>query len=253
MGADLEGRIALVTGSSRGIGRAIALALAEDGADVCVHYNRDEEAAEETAAAIRALGRRVAKVRAGLDSFESAKHLVEAVRGELGDPDIVVHNAGVASRGKTVADTDPSEPEALFRIHAAAAFHLAQLALPAMRQRTRSDFVFVSSVMTTALTPNGAPYSMAKAALEALAYTLAKEERKNRVHVNLVAPGIVETDMGKRLVKAWYGVDDPRALDPKMPFGRMCQPEDVANAVRFLVSSRAAYLTAEKLQVHGGG
>ena len=93
---------------------------------------------------------------------------------------------------------------------------------------------------------------MAKAALEALAFTLAKEERRNGIHVNVVAPGLVETEMGRRLVKAG-GVEDIRALDQISPFGRVCQPEDVANAVRFLVSDAAGYITGHKINVDGGG
>ncbi len=94
---------------------------------------------------------------------------------------------------------------------------------------------------------------MGKAALEALAFTLAKEERRHGIHVNVVAPGVVETEMGRRLVRATRGVEDMRALDRHMPFCRVCQPEDVANVVRFLVSERAGYLTGERIYVHGGG
>jgi NAD(P)-dependent dehydrogenase (short-subunit alcohol dehydrogenase family) len=93
---------------------------------------------------------------------------------------------------------------------------------------------------------------MAKAAMEALAMTLAKEERAHGIHVNVVAPGLVETEMGRRLVKATSGVTDMRSLDASMPFGRVCQPEDVASVVRFLVSERAGYLTGEKINVHAG-
>jgi NAD(P)-dependent dehydrogenase (short-subunit alcohol dehydrogenase family) len=122
-----------------------------------------------------------------------------------------------------------------------------------MRQQPRGDIVMVSSTATLSHGANGAPYNMGKAAMEALAYTLAKEERPNGIRVNVVAPGLVETEMGRRLMKATAGVDDLRKLDAIMPFGRVCQPEDVANAVRFLVSERAAYLTGEKVNVHGGG
>jgi NAD(P)-dependent dehydrogenase (short-subunit alcohol dehydrogenase family) len=94
---------------------------------------------------------------------------------------------------------------------------------------------------------------MGKSAMEALAITLAKEERANGIHVNIVAPGLVETEMGRRLMKATAGVDDLRQLDASMPFGRVCQPEDVSNVVRFLVSERAGYLTGEKINVWGGG
>ena len=88
---------------------------------------------------------------------------------------------------------------------------------------------------------------------KALAFGLAKEERANGIHVNVVAPGLVETEMGRRLIKATQGVDDISTIHSRMPFGRVCQPEDVANVVRYLVSERGSYLTGEKLNVHGGG
>ena len=94
---------------------------------------------------------------------------------------------------------------------------------------------------------------MGKTAMEALAYTLAKEERRYGIRVNIVAPGLVETDMGKRLIKATQGVQDIRTLDDSMPFGRVCQPQDVANVVDFLVSPQNSYLTGERLYCDGGG
>jgi NAD(P)-dependent dehydrogenase (short-subunit alcohol dehydrogenase family) len=94
---------------------------------------------------------------------------------------------------------------------------------------------------------------MGKAAMEALAYTLANELKPNGIHVNIVAPGLVETEMGRRLVRARSGVTDLRELDATMPFGRVCQPEDIANVVRFVVSEGAGYVTGQKINVHGGG
>ena len=99
----------------------------------------------------------------------------------------------------------------------------------------------------------GAPYNMGKTAMEALAYTLAKEERPNGIRVNIVAPGLVDTDMGQRLMNALQGVEDIRTLDDSMPWGRVCQPEDVANVVKFLVSDANSYLTGERLYCDGGG
>lgn len=253
MGDGLQGRVALVSGAGRGIGRAIALGLAEDGADVAVNYHRNEQAAQQTVQAIEALGRRAVACRAAVEDYEADRAMVESVAEQLGPVDLLVHNAGVASRGKTVADTDPEELLRVLHTHAAAGHYLAKLVVPAMRTRPRGDIVVISSVATHQLWAGGAPYNMAKAALEAFAYTLAKEERPHGIHVNIVAPGLVETDMGRRLVRATMGVEDMRTLDKDMPFGRVCQPDDVANAVRFLVSERAAYLTGEKLHVHGGG
>jgi len=249
----LAGRVALVTGGGRGIGGAIALAFAEDGADVAVNYRRDEAAAKETVAAIEALGRRARSYQASVESFDENRAMVDGILADFGQIDILVNNAGNASRGNSVLDTDPAELERVVRIHALAPHHLCQLVLPSMRQRPRGDIVMVSSTATLSYGANGAPYSMGKAAMEALAYTLAKEERPNGIRVNIVAPGLVETEMGRRLMKATAGVDDLRKLDAIMPFGRVCQPEDVASAVRFLVSEGASYLTGEKVNVHGGG
>jgi NAD(P)-dependent dehydrogenase (short-subunit alcohol dehydrogenase family) len=249
----LAGRIALVTGSSRGIGRAIALGLAEDGADVAVNYRRDADAASETVAAIRALGRNARAYRAAVDDRGALRAMVESASAEFGPIDLLVNNAGIASRGQSVCDTDPDELERCIRIHALGPAELCRLVLPGMRTRPRGDVVMISSVATLYYAPNSAPYNMGKAAMEALAFGLAKEERGNGIHVNVVAPGLVETEMGRRLVKATRGVDDLRKLDSSMPFGRVCQPEDVANVVRYLVSEGGAYLTGEKLNVHAGG
>ena len=139
------------------------------------------------------------------------------------------------------------------RVHAFAPHRLCQLVLPSMKTRPRGDIVMISSVATLHNTAGGAPYNMGKAALEALAWTLAKEVKKRGIHVNVVAPGLVETEMGRRLMKAVAGVDDLRKLDAGSPFGRVCQPEDVAGAVRWLVSDKAAYVTGEKINVYGGG
>ena len=166
--------------------------------------------------------------------------MVDAVVKDFGFVDILVNNAGIASRGQTVKNTDPAEFERVVRTHAFGAWYLCHLAIPSMRTRPRGDIVMISSVATLNHAGGGAPYNMGKAALEALAWTLSKEEKKHGIHVNIVAPGLVETEMGKRLAKGAMGVDDIRKLDAVMPFGRVCQPEDVANVVRFLVSERAS-------------
>ncbi len=249
----LTGRVALVTGGSRGIGRAICLALAEDGADIAVNYRRDDEAASETVADVEALGRKARAYQASVDDFDALALMVAGAEKELGPIDILVNNAGIASRGQNVVDTDPAELERCVRIHALGPAQLCKLVLPGMRTRPRGDVIMISSVATLHWGPNSAPYNMGKAAMEALAFGLAKEERANGIHVNVVAPGLVETEMGRRLIKATQGVDDISTIHSRMPFGRVCQPEDVANVVRYLVSERGSYVTGEKLNVHGGG
>ena len=249
----LAGRVALVTGGGRGIGRAIALGLAEDGADVAVNYRRDETAAAETVQAIEALGRRAGAFQASVDSWEEDAAMATAVLEQFGAVDILVNNAGQASRGQKVADTDPAELERVVHTHALGPHYLSKLLLPRMRERERGDIVMISSVATDHFSAGGAPYNMGKAAMEALAWTLAKEERRNGIHVNVVAPGLVETEMGRRLVKATSGVDDLRKLDAAMPFGHVCSPEEIADTVRYLVSDRAGYVTGQKIVVDGGG
>lgn len=253
VGVNLAGRVALVTGGGRGIGRAIVLALAGDGADVAVNYRRDAEAAEETAAAAEALGVKARAYPATIGDAAETAVLAGAVLADFGLVDILVNNAGIASRGESVVDTDPAEVERVVRTHAFGAHHLCRALLPAMRSSPRGDIVMISSAITATMPANSAPYNMAKAALEALALTLAREERDHGIRVNIVAPGIVATDMGQRLARAVTGVDDIHRLDARAPFGRVCAPEDVAAVVRFLVSDAAAYLTGQKVVVDGGG
>lgn len=245
-------RVALVTGGSRGIGRAIALGLAEDGVDVAVSYRRDADAAAEVVAAAEGMGVRGRAYPATLGAPEAAEALAGSVLDDLGHVDILVSNAGVASRGLPVTETDHAELERVIGTHALAAHHLCRLLVPQMRERSRGDIVVVSSIATRLLAASGAPYSMAKAALEAMAMTLAKEELRAGIRVNIVAPGLVDTEMGRRLVRATEGVEDIRTLDERSPFGRVCAPEDVAAVVRFLVSDRCGYVTGQRIAVDGG-
>ena len=251
MGA-LDGRNAFISGGSRGIGRAIALALAADGADVAINYRRDGEAALATVREITAMGRRSSAFAASVDDADACAAMCTTVLEEFGPIDLLVHNAGIASRGQTVVKTELAEVERNWRTHTLAGFILAQHFVPGMRDADRGDVVMISSVATTHMQAGGAPYTMAKAGLEALAMTLAKEERRNGIHVNVVAPGLVETEMGRRLVKGAMGVDEIHSLDAGSPFGHVCTPEEVAAVVRGLVSDVGAYLTGIRVTVDGG-
>jgi NAD(P)-dependent dehydrogenase (short-subunit alcohol dehydrogenase family) len=251
--APLNGRVALVTGGGRGIGRAVSERLAADGAQVAIVYRRDEEAARETVSTIEKNGGRAAAYQASVDSFGACRSLVDKVLGAHGFVDILVSNAGIASRGRTVVDTDPDEIERVVRTHAFGAFYLCHLLVPQMRERPRGDVIVVSSVAAQRAIPGGAPYMMGKVALEALAQTLALEELPHGIHTNIVEPGLVVTDMGDRLARAVAGVHDAAELDARAPYGRVCRPDDVANVVAYLVSEQASYLNGQRIAVDGGG
>ena len=253
MEIDLKGRVALVTGGGRGIGRAIALSLAEAGADVAVNYRRDAGAAAEVVKEIEAMGRRAKAYQASVESFEEDQAMVAEVLRDFGRISILVNNAGIASRGQAVADTDPAEMERVVRVHAFGPHYLSKLVIPSMRGEGRGDIVMISSVATLGMGARGGPYNMGKAAMEALALTLAKEERVHGIRTNIVAPSLTVTEMGKRLTKATAGVDDIHELDARSPFGRVSTPEDVAAAVTWLVSSANPYANGQKININGGG
>jgi len=252
MDGGLAGRVALITGGNRGIGAAIALGLAEDGADVALVYRRDEDSADATVKAIEALDRTARSYQASVEDSDAVEQVVAEAIADFGHVDILVHSAGIASRGQNVADTEIAEMERLWRIHALGGFAAAKHVLPSMRTRPRGDIIFISSSATVYLAGNSAPYNVAKASQEALARTLAKEERRNGIRVNVVAPGLVDTEMGRRLVRGAMGVEDIRTLDDGAAFGHVCTPEEVAAVVRFLVSDAGGYVNDQRIGVDGG-
>lgn len=247
----LAGRVALVTGGSRGVGRAIAVRLAADGACVAVSYRREAEAAEEVVSQITAAGGTARAYQASIDDLDAVTGMVSSIGADLGPVDLFVSNAGSASSGRNVADTPDEEFLKLLRVHTLGPIGLIRQLLPGMRDQPRGDIVVVSSALTDTAPGGAAPYTMAKAAMEALVRTLAREERKRGIRANIVAPGLVATEMGRRLVAAGGG--EITGLDKTYPFGRVCRPEDVAGVVAFLVSDDAGYVTGQRILVDGGG
>ena len=190
----LAGRAALVTGGGRGVGRAISRLLAAEGATVGVNYRRDGEAAESLVAEIAADGGQAFALRASLDSLEEVDALASSALEALGDLDILVCNAGIASRGLSVLETTAEEVQRVMAVHTLSAHRLVHLLLPAMRRAQRADVVVISSSELLQMRANGAPYNMAKAALEAFAMTLAHEEARHGVRVNIVHPHFTRTE-----------------------------------------------------------
>jgi NAD(P)-dependent dehydrogenase (short-subunit alcohol dehydrogenase family) len=248
----LSGRTALVSGGSRGIGRAICLALADSGANVAVNYRQDESAARETVAAAVASGAEAEPYQASVDSDAEVASLVERVVDRFGGLDLLVNNAGRSSRPGMVADTEPADLERTIATMAFGSHYLCRRALPSLRDHG-GDIVFISSQSAVQHNPYGAPYNMAKAAVESLAYTLAQEEGKNGIRVNIVAAGLVDTDLGRKVARAATGIDNFDKLADRYALGRAVRAADVAAAVRFLVSQDAATVTGQRVAVDAGG
>jgi 3-oxoacyl-[acyl-carrier protein] reductase len=256
----MTGRVVLVSGGGRGIGRGISELLAAEGATIAINYRRDADAAEATVAAIHDAGGSARAYAGSIDDPDACASMIDAVVDDFGGLDTLVCNAGVASRGRSVADTEPDELIKVVTTHAFGPHFMARAALPHIRARVaeigRGDIVMISSVATSSMSANGAPYNMGKAAMEALARTLAREERQHGIHVNIVAPGLVETEMGVRLARSFTGnreLTDLRTLDAGSPFGRVCQPLDVANVVLWLCSAGSGYVTGQRIECNGGG
>jgi NAD(P)-dependent dehydrogenase (short-subunit alcohol dehydrogenase family) len=249
----LQGRIALVTGGSRGVGAGVARGLADAGCAVAISYHRDADAAEGVVNAIRGDGGRAVAVQASAAEPESWCAAVDVVDARLGPVDLLVSNAGSASTGRTVLDTPLTEFARLMDVHTFGPLALIQRLLPGMRAADRSDIVMISSAITSEAPERSAPYAMAKVAMECACRTLAREERQYGVHVNILAPGLVNTEMGARLVKAGTNGGSLEDTAAAGPFGRICEPEDIAAAVCFLASDHAGYITGQRLVLDGGG
>ena len=252
----LAGRNALVTGASRGIGRAIALRFASEGANILVNYANSASAAEDVVAEIRELGVRAEAYQADVSDRTACEAMVDSAIELFGQIDILVNNAGIGSSGidrPTITEATYDQYELLLGANLWGPIFMSKALVPHMRSAERSDIVMISSVATDSYSERMGLYSIGKAGMEALAYTLAKEERANGMRVNVVAPGLVDTDMGRKLITLLPGSDDMRERDLASPFGFVCTPEDIASAVYFLVSENGRYLTNQRIAVNGGG
>ncbi len=242
----LDGRTALVTGGGRGIGRGIVLELAREGADVAINYRRGRDAAEATANEVRALGRRAVTVEADVSDLGQVERMVTQAVDFLGGLDIAVANSGVASRVAPVAQVDPADWRRVLATDLDGAFFTARATVPHLLPR-RGTFIFISSIGADAAAPGGAPYHVAKAGVNALTKVLAKEVAGAGVRVNCIAPGLVRSDMGEKLLKFHGDV-----VLQGIPLGRAGELADIGRAAAFLASDDASWITGKILRVDGG-
>jgi NAD(P)-dependent dehydrogenase (short-subunit alcohol dehydrogenase family) len=238
-------RSALVTGGSRGIGRGIVLGFAREGADVAINYRRDHEAALATANEVRKLGRRAEIYQADVADYSMVEKMFAAASEVFDGFDVVVANSGVASRTASVVDTDVGYWRRVLDVDLNGVFHTLKAGVPHLKEF--GNVIIVSSIGADLCAPFGAPYYVAKAGVNALTKVLAKELAPERKRVNCIAPGMVATDMGDRMIAALG-----EGFVSTIPLGRIGQPEDIAAAAVYLASADASFVTGKILRVDGG-
>ena len=239
-------RSALVTGASRGIGRAVAAVLAREGWAVCVNYLERRDAAESLVRELRAQGRAAMAFQADIADRESADACVRAASEELGPVELLVNNAGISRQG-LFQDLDDAAWDRLLAVNLTGPRNAVLAVLPHMLSEKRGCVVNISSMWGLRGASCEAAYAATKAGVIGLTRSLALELAPSGIRVNCVAPGCVETDMVRRL-----GEETRSMLVEETPLGRLGRPEDVAEAVAFLASEKAAFITGQVLAADGG-
>jgi 3-oxoacyl-[acyl-carrier protein] reductase len=237
--SETNSRVALVTGASRGIGRAIAVALAHAGTDVAVNYRVQASAARQTADLIGSTGRRTCIVQADVSRAEDVTRMVDVTRRQLGPIDILVNNAGIARR-QNPEETTEADWDELIDVNLKSAFLATQAVLPEMRRRGWGRIVNITSGAAQTGGIVGVHYTASKAGMEGLTRAYASRLVREGITVNAVAPALIETDM----------TSDPEALRKRIPLGRLGRAEEVAQAVVFVVGNE--YVTGQTVHVNGG-
>ena len=246
MFADLTGKVALVTGASRGIGRSIALALAEAGADVAINYSGSEAAAAETAQAVEAFGRRSLVLKANVGKTDEFEAMVKQVIETFGVIDILVNNAGITS-DNLIMRMKEEEFDQVIETNLKGVFNgIKAVTRPMMKQRS-GRIINISSVVGVLGNPGQANYVAAKAGVIGLTKASARELASRGITVNCVAPGFIQTEMTDKLPE-----EMKTKLAGDIPLARLGDPQDIAAAVRFLASGAASYMTGQTIHVDGG-
>lgn len=253
----LKEKIAVITGGGRGIGRVIALACAKEGADL-VLASRTVETLQETKFAVEALGRKALVVPTDIRHEESVRNLAEQALAHFGRIDVLVNNSGIAGPTAPLWEIAPGDWEETFAVNVTGPYLCCRAFLPSMIERRSGSIIFISSMTGKRPLFGRTPYAAGKLALVGLARTLAWETGSYGIRVNVVSPGAVEGERIVRVVRnqaqaEGISIDEAlRKFTSSSPLGRLVPPDDIANAVIFLASDKAASITGEDLNVSAG-
>jgi 3-oxoacyl-[acyl-carrier protein] reductase len=243
----LDGRHALVTGASRGIGRGIALALADAGADVAIGYRREKEAAEATVREIEARGRRGFAFAADVRDAAAVLGMVQGAAAAMGSLDVLVANAGVATRFQPLHEVEVGYWHRILDTDLNGVFYTIHAALPILRAQRSGVILTISSIAADACGANGGPYVAAKAAVNALTTVVARENASLGIRANIIAPGLVQTDIADKMLE-FHG----EAMLKSIPLRRIGTPEDIGKLAVYLASDDASWITGKNFRIDGG-
>lgn len=246
----LNGKRALVTGADSGIGQAIATAFAEAGADVAIVYHTDAEGAAETKRRVEAAGRRAHVMQGDVGDPASVEAFFAEAADRLGPLDVLVNNAGIGAGGASVAELTDEDLERVLRVNLMGPVFCCRAFVRRRKaEGGRGRIVNISSVAQHLPTPESAPYGMAKAGLGSLTRSLSRELAEDKINVNAIAPGLIQTPMTQARL------DDPQKRDQSMeriPWHRPGQPEEIARLALFLASDDGDYVTGQTWTIDGG-
>lgn len=244
--SDLSGKIALVTGASKGIGRGIAIALGKEGATVVIHYNNDKKGAEETERIIKEYGGYSKIIQGDLTNYKQAKNIVEGTLKTFQRIDILINNAGICHLGLFM-DMKVEEIDSLINTDLKGAMYICHSALPSMISRKYGKIINLSSIWGNVGASCEVAYSAAKGGINSFTKALAKEMAPSGITVNAIAPGVIDTAMNK-----WMSKEEKESLEYEIPIGRFGKAEEIGNVVTFLCKDEASYITGQVITVDGG-
>lgn len=242
---ELDGKVALITGAAQGIGKAISLTLAKNGADIIVS-DINLEKAQETCKEIEALGRKSMAVKVDVSKYDEVEQMVERIINEFGKIDILVNNAGI-TRDKLILRMTEEDWDTVLNVNLKGTFNCTKAVIRYMSKQKSGKIVNIASVSGEMGNPGQANYSASKAGVIGFTKTIAREFAQRGINVNAIAPGYIETPMTDALPEKVK-----EELKKMIPLERLGKPEDVAQAVLFLVSEASSYITGQVLNVNGG-